>query len=255
MKQIDINCDLGEGFGHYTIGQDDVLLQYISSANIACGFHAGDPNIMNATIKKAKEKGVNVGAHPGFYDLHGFGRRPLHLEADEIKHLMLYQLGAIQALCYAEHVTLTHVKPHGALYNMASTEPYIAKAIALAVKVFDPNLVVYGLADSELIQACIDLNVPYAIEAFIDRTYQDDGTLTPRYLENSSIATIEESVAQALSIIESNEVTTISGSTIRIEADTLCIHGDHQGSVKLAQELQKALTNRGVQIKPLGVQK
>ncbi|KAA0546139.1 LamB/YcsF family protein [Bacillus sp. BGMRC 2118] len=255
MKQIDINCDLGEGFGIYTIGQDDILLHYISSANIACGFHAGDPTIMSRTIKMAKEKGVNVGAHPGFYDLHGFGRRPLQLDADEIKSLMLYQLGAIQALCHAERVPLTHVKPHGALYNMASTEPYIAKAVVEAIKLFDPTLVVYGLAHSELIQACIDVNVPYAIEAFIDRTYQDDGTLTPRYLANSSISTIKESIEQALSIIERNEVTTISGSIIRIEADTLCIHGDHQGSEKLASQLQMALSDKGIQIMPLGVKK
>lgn len=255
MKQIDINCDLGEGYGNFKMGQDDVLLDYISSANIACGFHAGDPNIMNTTIKKAKEKGINVGAHPGFYDLHGFGRRQFHLEADEINNLMLYQMGAIQALCHAQHVPLTHVKPHGALYNMASTEPYIAKAIVDAVKAFDPSLVVYGLAHSELIQACIDNNVPYAIEAFVDRTYQEDGTLTPRYLENSSISSIEASINQALSIIEKNEVTTVTGAVIRIEADTICIHGDHPGSEYLAQELKKALTKRGIYVKPLGVHK
>jgi UPF0271 protein len=255
MKQIDINCDLGEGFGHYTLGQDDVLLGFISSANIACGFHAGDPNIMNETIKKAKQKGVNVGAHPGFYDLYGFGRRPMQLEADEIKNLMLYQLGAILALCNSHHVPLTHVKPHGALYNMAAKEPYVAQAIVEAVKSFDSSLVVYGLANSQLIQACIDSNIPYAIEAFVDRTYQNDGTLTPRHLASSTIHNIEDSIEQALSIVIKKQVTTSTGAVIPLEADTLCIHGDHKGAPQLATALRLELENHGVRIKPLGVHK
>jgi UPF0271 protein len=255
MKQIDINCDLGEGFGHYTIGQDEVLLDYISSANIACGFHAGDPNIMNETIIKAKQKGVNIGAHPGFYDLYGFGRRPFQLEADEIKNLMLYQLGAILALCNSHHVPLTHVKPHGALYNMAAKEPYVAKAIVEAVKLFDSSLIVYGLANSELIQACIDSNIPYAIEAFVDRTYQDDGSLTPRYLESSTIHHVEDSIKQALAIIINKQVTTSTGTIIPLEADTICIHGDHDGAPKLAKTLRLELEKHAVSVKPLGVHK
>ncbi len=255
MKQIDINCDLGEGFGHYSLGQDEELLHYISSANIACGFHAGDPNIMNDVIQKAKQMGVNVGAHPGFYDLYGFGRRPFQLEADEIKNLMLYQLGAILSFCNYHHVPLTHVKPHGALYNMAANEPYVAEAIVGAVKLFDPSLIVYGLANSALIQACVDSNIPYAIEAFIDRTYQDDGTLTPRYLETATIHRVEDSIKQALSIILKREVTTTSGMTIPLEVDTLCIHGDHFGAVNVAAALRKELTKHGVSIKALGVQK
>jgi UPF0271 protein len=255
VKQIDINCDLGEGFGQYSIGQDDELLSYISSANIACGFHAGDPNIMNETIYKAKQKGVSVGAHPGFYDLYGFGRRPFQLKADEIKNLIFYQLGAILAFSNYHHVPLTHVKPHGALYNIAAKEPYVAKAIVEAVKLFDPSLVIYGLANSELIHACIDINVPYAIEAFIDRTYQDDGTLTPRYLESSTLHRIEDSIEQALSIVLKRQVTTISGVTIPLEVDTLCIHGDHKGAVDLAIALRKELAIHGVAIKALGVHK
>ncbi|MFZ3591476.1 LamB/YcsF family protein [Bacillus sp. DJP31] len=253
--QIDINCDLGEGFGHYSLGQDDELLPYISSANIACGFHAGDPNIMNEIIQKAKQKGVHVGAHPGFYDLYGFGRRPLQLEAVEIKNLMLYQLGAILSFCNYHHVPLTHVKPHGALYNMAAKEPYVAQAIVEAVKLFDPSLIVYGLANSELIQACVDSNIPYAIEAFIDRTYQDDGTLTPRYLDSSMIHQVDDIIQQALSIVLKREVTTISGMTIPLEVDTLCIHGDHKGAVDVAAAIRKELTKHGVTIKALGVHK
>lgn len=255
MIQIDVNCDLGEGFGPYSLGQDDELLRYISSANIACGFHSGDPNIMNRTILKAKQQSVNVGAHPGFNDIYGFGRRNFQMEADEIKNLMLYQLGAILSFCNYHHVPLTHVKPHGALYNMAAKEPYMAKAIVEAVKQFDPSLIVYGLANSELIHACVESDIPYAIEAFIDRTYQDDGTLTPRYLDNAVIHSVEDTIKQAVSIVLKKEVTSISGKVIPLEADTLCIHGDHKESAEVAATLQKELTSHGVTIKPLGVRK
>ncbi|MBM7662401.1 UPF0271 protein [Bacillus mesophilus] len=255
MKQIDINCDLGEGFGLYKMGQDDELLSYISSANIACGFHAGDPNIMNDTILLAKQKGVSVGAHPAFNDLYGFGRRPFQLSADEIKNLMLYQLGAIKAFCLAHEVPLVHVKPHGALYNIAAKEPYVAHAIVEAVKRFDPALIIYGLANSELIHACIEANVPYAIEAFIDRTYQDDGSLTPRQMEGSTLHSIEESIEQALSIVLKQEVTTVTGLTIPLEVDTLCIHGDHDGAADLAIALRNELTKHKVLVKSLEVKK
>ncbi|WP_246943784.1 5-oxoprolinase subunit PxpA [Bacillus pinisoli] len=253
MKQIDINCDLGEGFGLYTIGQDEELLSYISSANIACGFHAGDPHIMNKTVAFAKQKGVSVGAHPGFYDLHGFGRRPFHLSADEIIDIMLYQLGALKAFCTKHEVPLVHVKPHGALYNIAAKEPYVAKAIVSAVKQFDPTLIVYGLANSELIQACVEENIPYAIEAFIDRTYQDDGSLTPRQLEGSTLHSIDECIQQALSIVLKQKVTTITGNSIPLEVDTLCIHGDHQGSVDLARALREELATHNVIVRSLEV--
>jgi 5-oxoprolinase (ATP-hydrolysing) subunit A len=252
MLTIDINCDLGEGFGLYKIGEDDELLSFISSANIACGFHAGDPMIMDATIKKAKQKGVKVGAHPGFFDLYGFGRRPFNVDANEVKNLILYQLGAIQAFCQYHRIELNHVKPHGALYNMAAKEPYIARAIVEATKSFNPSLIIYGLANSELIQASIDLNMPFAIEAFVDRTYQEDGTLTPRHLPSSTIHNIDESVKQALSIILHKKVTTPSGTSISLEADTLCIHGDHQNSVELASALRKEILERGIVIKGLG---
>ncbi|WP_456277388.1 LamB/YcsF family protein [Bacillus sp. AK128] len=255
MKQIDINCDMAEGFGHYTIGNDEGLLQYVSSANIACGFHAGDPNIMNETVYLAKQKGVSIGAHPGFYDLHGFGRRPFQLSADEIKNLMLYQLGAIKSFCTYHQVPLVHVKPHGALYNIAAKEPYVAKAIVQAVKQFDPALIIYGLANSELIQACVEYNMPYAIEAFIDRTYQEDGSLTPRQIEGSTLHSIEESIEQALSIVLKQQVTTLNGTIIPLEVDTLCIHGDHQGAIDLAIALREELAKQGVIVKSLEVQK
>ncbi|MFD1735106.1 5-oxoprolinase subunit PxpA [Bacillus salitolerans] len=254
MITIDINCDLGEGFGLYKMGQDDELLSFISSANIACGFHAGDPMIMNATIKKAKKKRVKIGAHPGFDDLHGFGRREMKVDIDEVKSLMFYQLGAIKAFCDYHQVPLNHMKPHGALYNMAATDPSIARAIVEATKSFHSSLIIYGLANSELIQACIDLNMPYAIEAFVDRTYQEDGTLTPRSLPFATIHSIEESVNQALSIIIHKKVKTASGKMIPLEADTFCIHGDHENSVELASALRKTLIDHDIIIRGLGEQ-
>ncbi|TKD70521.1 LamB/YcsF family protein [Pseudalkalibacillus hwajinpoensis] len=249
---IDLNSDLGESFGTYVIGQDEHVLELVSSANVACGFHAGDPHIMNKTVKWAKEHHVGVGAHPGFPDLMGFGRRNLNVTPEDAYTLVLYQIGALHGFCSAHDVRLQHVKPHGALYNMASKDPELANAIAQAVKDFDPELILFGLANSELIRAAQDAALPYASEVFADRTYQPDGTLTPRVEKNAMIRDEQTAIDQVISMVKQGKVTAVDGSIIDIEADTVCVHGDEPSALAFIKALRKRFLEENILMERIG---
>lgn len=249
MKTIDLNCDLGESFGAYKIGNDEQILSFISSANIACGFHAGDPYVMNQTVGLAKKFNVAVGAHPGFQDLVGFGRRVMSISPHDVYNLILYQIGALAAFCQAHDVQLTHVKPHGALYNMAAVDTSLAEAIAKAVLAFDSSLALYGLAGSKLIEAGEKYGLKTVSEVFADRTYQTDGTLTPRTEPNAVIHDSYKAIKQVLQMVKEQTVQTVCGETIPIKADSICVHGDNSHALQFVQELRHALNLEGITIK------
>ena len=231
--KIDLNCDLGENSGN-----DAAIMPHITSANIACGFHAGDANVMRVTVRLAKQYGVNIGAHPGWQDLEGFGRREMQLPADEVESLVLYQIGALAAIVKAEGTALTHVKPHGALYNQAAKDVQLAEAIARAVKKFDGSLILVGLAGSALCVAARAAGIPTAAEGFPDRAYLPDGTLMPRSQPGAVIESPEEVAANALKLIGDK----------KISVDTLCLHGDNIHAAENAKLLRKTLLKSGVEI-------
>ncbi|AIR91699.1 LamB/YcsF family protein [Pseudomonas cremoricolorata] len=249
MPELDFNSDLGEGFGAYRMGDDDAVLAQITSANIACGFHAGDPRIMRHTVAAALKNAVAVGAHPSFPDLQGFGRRNMTLSADEAYACVLYQVGALQAFVTAQGGRLQHVKPHGALYNQAAADPVLARAICEAVRDLDPQLYLYGLANSELTHAAQALGLAVRHEVFADRTYQADGTLTPRSQAGAMITDADQAVAQVLGMLREGHVVAVDGSTVPVQADTLCIHGDQPGAAAFAQAIRQALTREGVSVR------
>lgn len=250
MFKLDMNSDLGESFGRYSLGNDAALLPFITSANIACGFHAGDPATMRATVARAAALNVAIGAHPGLPDLQGFGRRAIHISADEAYETVLYQVGALQGFTTAVGVPLCHVKPHGALYNMAATDGTLAMAICQAVKDCNPKLVLFGLAGSTLISAAQSLGLTVAQEVFADRTYQQDGTLTPRQQPGAMITDIDQSIAQVLSIVREGYATSLQGTKVAMKADTLCIHGDQPGAVDFAQAIRAALARECIDVIP-----
>nr|WP_318539721.1 5-oxoprolinase subunit PxpA [Terribacillus saccharophilus] len=254
MKTIDLNSDLGESFGAYTIGNDQEVLKYISSANIACGFHAGDHNVMLETVKTAAELGVGIGAHPGFPDLAGFGRREMKLSPKEIYNLVVYQVGAIQGAAKACGTYVQHVKPHGALYNMASKDSAIAEAIATAVHAVDSKLVLFGLAGSELVRAGEKVGLSVAQEVFSDRTYQADGTLTPRSQANAMIHDVKVAVDRVIRMIKEGKVTAVDGTDINIQADTICVHGDEPEALQFVQQLRERLQAEQITVQNFGVE-
>ncbi|WP_316798460.1 5-oxoprolinase subunit PxpA [Pedobacter frigidisoli] len=249
IKTVDLNCDLGEAFGNYPMPNDSLLMDYISSANIACGFHAGDAHVMEETIKLAIARKVAIGAHPGFPDLQGFGRREIKCSPREVYQITLYQIGALYAFVKAAGARLNHVKPHGALYNMAVREYALAEAIASAVKDFDEHLIVYGLAGSELINAARNAGLKTASEVFADRTYQDDGSLTPRSEPNSVIKDDHLAMGQVLQMVNERQVDTTSGKTISLLAETICLHGDGLHAVDFAREISASLQAENIIIK------
>ncbi|WP_347551663.1 5-oxoprolinase subunit PxpA [Pseudalkalibacillus hwajinpoensis] len=253
MKSVDLNSDLGESFGAYTIGNDENVLEFISSANIACGYHAGDHNVMMRTIELANSLGVGIGAHPGFPDLGGFGRRDMKMTADEVFNLVAYQVGAIQGVANVHQARVAHVKPHGALYNSAAKTPAIARAIASAVYAVNPELVLYGLAGSELIRAGRDVGLTVAQEVFADRTYQPDGTLTPRSEQNAMIHDADIAVGRVIRMVNEQQVTAVNGEDIAIQADTICVHGDEPEALRLVQQLRAQLVAEGIKIQRVGV--
>ncbi len=248
---IDLNCDLGESFGAYKIGKDEEVLSFISSANVACGFHAGDPHVINQTVQLAKKYSVAIGAHPGFQDLVGFGRRTMTVSPKDVYDLVLYQIGALAAFCKAHEVKLSHVKPHGALYNMAAVDTNLAEAIAKAVRIFDPTLSLYGLAGSKLIEVGEKYDLHTVSEVFADRTYQPDGTLTPRTQEGAVIHDSNVAIKQVLQMVKEQTVYTTTGEIIPIKADSICVHGDNDHALQFVQELRQALTNEGITIKAI----
>ncbi len=246
--RIDLNCDMGESFGAWRLGDDAALLAHVTSANIACGYHAGDPATMQRTVALAREAGVAIGAHVSLPDLQGFGRREMRISPAEAFAMTLYQVGALHAFAQAAGARLAHVKPHGALYNMAARDPALADAIAAAVRGFDPRLLLVGLAGSELPRAGVRAGLRVAHEAFPDRRYAADGTLVPRQAPDAVIDEPAAAVAQALRMVLQGDVATREGSVHALHADTLCVHGDHAGAVALARALRHALAGAGVTV-------
>lgn len=246
---VDLNCDMGEGFGRYTLGADADLLNWVTSANIACGLHAGDPLVMQKVVERALEKGVAIGAHPGFPDLQGFGRREMALTPEEVEAFLLYQLGALWAFARAVGADLTHVKPHGALYNQAARDPSIARAIARGMVRFGQPLILVGLAGSELIRAGLEMGLPVASEGFPDRGYREDGSLKPRREPGAVLESIEAVCKQALALVQQG--VRVGGKWVRV--DTLCIHGDHPQAVTFAQMVRQTLEAEGVRVSTLPV--
>lgn len=241
MGKVDLNCDLGESFGAYTIGNDSEILKYITSANVACGFHASDPMVMAETVKMCKEKGVNIGAHPGFPDLVGFGRRQMKISPAEAKADVMYQIGALNAFCTAQGVKLHHVKPHGALYNMAGKDYELAKAICQGTMELDDSLLIYVLAGSQMQKAAEDLGLKVVREVFADRGYMPDGSLVPRGQEGAMITDEEEAMARVLRMVNEHKVTAVDGTDIDICPDTICLHGDSPKALLFAEKLHNAL--------------
>jgi len=249
---VDLNADLGEGFGAYTVGDDAAVLAFVTSANVACGFHGGDPRVMDRTVALAVRRAVAVGAHPGHFDLRGFGRRPIPAEPDEIEADVLYQVGALAAFASAHGTRLAHVKPHGALYNQAAADPGIARAIARGVARADRTLVLVGLAGSgPMREAAAAEGLRFAAEAFADRRYEADGTLRSRRLRDAVLTDPDAVAAQALAIVRDGRATAADGSTVTLRADTLCIHGDAPNAGALAEAVRGALAHAGIDVRPL----
>jgi UPF0271 protein len=246
---IDLNCDMGESFGAWRMGCDEELMNYVSSVNIACGFHAGDPSTIRRTVELAIRKKVAIGAHPSFPDLQGFGRREMKLSEQEIFDIVLYQVAALKGICEALGGRLHHVKPHGALYNQASKSPTIAKAIADAVKTIDSTLLLYGLSGSFLITEAKKIGLRTVSEVFADRTYQSDGTLTPRSLKNALIEDTVEATKQVIQMVKTQTVTARDGKVIPIEAETICIHGDSEKAIDFAITISSELRKNNIHIK------
>ncbi|HAC19352.1 MAG TPA: LamB/YcsF family protein [Dehalococcoidia bacterium] len=249
-NKIDFNCDMGESFGMYKMGLDEEVIKHITSANIACGFHAGDPNWMRTTVKLAEEHGVAIGAHPSFPDLSGFGRRAMNASALEVKNDVIYQMGALQAFTGAKR--LQHVKPHGAMYNMAVDDQDLATAICEALLEVDSDIVLLALAGSQWISVAEDLGLRVGREIFADRALNTDGTLVSRSKEGSVIHDIQEVVDRSLRMVTEGKAVAISGEVIDVEADSLCLHGDTPGAVDMAQALKQALVAEDVEVTPLG---
>lgn len=243
--RVDLNCDMGESFGAYTIGADEQVMALITSANVACGFHGGDPQVMRRTVQMAKAHDVAVGAHPGFHDLVGFGRRPLQASPDEIYGDVLYQIGALAAFCRAERVDLHHVKPHGALYNMANRDPAMASAIARAVSHFDRNLLLYTLPHSALQRAGEEAGLRVACEVFADRAYRADGSLVPRSEPGAVLADEKAAAQQVQRMVLEGRVQAITGEEVAVQADTICVHGDNPHAIAFVRRLRTDLTAVG----------
>lgn len=246
---MDLNCDMGESFGAYKLGADEEMLNYVTSANIACGFHAGDPATMRKTVRLALEKGVGIGAHPGLPDLIGFGRRELDISPREAYEMVVYQIGALEGFVRSEGGVMRHVKAHGALYNMAARKRELADAIAEAVYKVNPELVLFGLAGSELIAAGKKLGLRTASEVFADRTYQRDGSLTPRHLPDSLITDDDRAVQQVIRMVTEGKVMTQQNVDIDIQAQTICIHGDGPHALLFARKIAQSLTEAGISLR------
>lgn len=249
---MDINCDMGESFGVYNIGRDEEILDYITSANIACGFHAGDQSTIRKTVKMALEKDVGIGAHPGFPDLNGFGRRYIALSPEEIYELVIYQVGALQGFVKAEGAKMQHVKAHGALYNLAVKDKRAAESIAKAVYDLDPELVLFGLAGGELVKAGERFGLRTASEVFADRTYQEDGSLTSRREKDALILDQETASSQVVQMVKNGIVRSQQGTDVSIKADTVCIHGDGANALEFAQHINQKLANETISISKIG---
>jgi 5-oxoprolinase (ATP-hydrolysing) subunit A len=249
--RIDLNADMGEGFGVWRMGHDEELLGIVTSANVACGFHAGDATIMRELSALAKERGVALGAHPGFDDRWGFGRRAISMNARDLEYMVAYQIGALQALAAYSGAPPRHVKPHGALYNMAAKDADYARAIASAVATVDARLILVGLPESEMQKAADAAGLAYAREGFCDRLYRDDGSLTPRSQKGAVFDDPEAAARQAVRFAREGEVVTGTGARLKLDVDTLCVHGDEPGAIAVARAVRRALEDAGVELRAL----
>lgn len=254
MPYIDLNTDTGEGFGRWVLGDDDLLLSYVTSANIACGLHAGDPVVMDRLSRSCAEKGVSIGAHPGFPDLQGFGRREIRMTPSEIESFIVYQVGAIKAFACSLGKPLTHVKPHGSLYNMAASDEEVALAVARGVaRCVNPGeeLILVGLAGSLSLHAASKLGLPHASEAFCDRAYNSDGSLMNRHKPGAVLQDPSEIAERAVSMVTQGSLVSADGKLLTLKADTLCIHGDTPGAANIARTVRESLEKAGVGVLPL----
>jgi len=250
--QIDINCDMGESFGEYSIGNDEEVIKHISSANVACGFHGGDPLVMRQTIRLAKSNNVAVGAHPGFPDLLGFGRRNMNLTREEARNYVTYQVGALRAFCEAEDVQLQHVKPHGALYNMAADNPDLARAIIESVKDFHPEPILMVLANSKMQKIAEEAGLKIAKEAFADRAYNTDGTLVSRKVPGAVISDVHQINDRVVKIVKESKTFSVDNKIVDLgKVETICVHGDNPEAAKIASSMGMALKTQGIIVRPI----
>jgi UPF0271 protein len=247
---IDLNADLGEGFGQSRAVEDEALLELVSSANVACGFHAGDATTMRDTVRAAKLRGVTIGAHPSYPDIPGFGRRELGLSPGEIERHVEYQIRALRDVCGAERARLSYVKPHGALYNRAARDPEAAKAIVAAIRKVAPSLTLLGLAGSEMVRAAERAGIPFASEAFVDRAYKPGGTLVPRDEEGAVMHDVKSAVQRAVMLVKGQTITADDGSELHISAQSLCVHGDNPDAASILRALNARLKESRVSIAP-----
>ncbi|MDQ8031013.1 MAG: 5-oxoprolinase subunit PxpA [Bordetella sp.] len=252
---LDLNCDMGESYGAWQMGNDTAILPFVSSANIACGFHGGDPGTMRRTVAAALEHGVAIGAHPSLPDLAGFGRRNMAISPQEAYDLVVYQVGALAGVAASQGTRLHHVKAHGALYNMAAKDGALARAICTAVRDVDADLVLYGLAGSQWVAAAQGAGLQLAQEVFGDRSYQDDGSLTPRTQPGAMITDVDLAVAQVLQMVRERAVTAQSGKSVALAPDTLCLHGDQPDALAFASAIRQALEAAGIAIAAPGKQR
>lgn len=251
MYYVDLNSDLGESFGNYSLGMDEEILKYVSSANVACGWHAGDAMVMAKTVALAKENGVAVGAHPGFPDLMGFGRRNMAVTPEEAKAYTKYQLGALMAFTESCGMKIQHLKAHGALYNMAAVDENLAIAICEGVYEVNKNIILMGLAGSKMITAAQKVGLRAASEVFADRAYNDDGTLVSRKMEGSMIKDKDLAISRTVRMVKEGKVTTITGKDIDIKADSVCVHGDNPKALEFVKNIRETLEREGITIKNL----
>jgi 5-oxoprolinase (ATP-hydrolysing) subunit A len=251
MLSIDVNCDMGESYGAWTVGKDALLMDYVSSVNIACGFHAGDPSVMHKTLAMAAEKKLNIGAHPGFPDLQGFGRRQMDLTLQEVYDIIVYQISALSGFARVHGASLRHVKPHGALYNIAAVQPELAASVAQAVYDVDKRLILVGLSGSFLIREASRIGLQTASEVFADRTYQPNGTLTPRSSPGAMIENPHDAAEQVLHMVLNQAVIALSGEKVPVKAETVCVHGDGNHALEIAKYIVELLKQNHVAVKPL----
>ncbi|WP_070000174.1 LamB/YcsF family protein [Cellulosilyticum sp. I15G10I2] len=251
MYKVDLNCDLGESFGNYTIGLDEEVIRYVSSVNIACGWHAGDPLVMDQTIANAKREGVAVGAHPGFLDLMGFGRRNMSISRQEASAYTAYQLGAFWAFTKKHEMTISHVKPHGALYNMAAKDIELARGICEAIYQFDRHIILLGLAGSKMIEAAREIGLKTAEEVFADRAYEEDGSLVARTKPGAVIEDTEIAIERVIKMVKTGKVTAINGKEIDIACHSICVHGDNKHAVDFVKAIREKLTQENITIAPI----
>lgn len=251
MYRVDLNSDLGESFGRYTLGSDDKIIPLITSANVACGYHASDPVVMEKTIASVKKAGIHAGAHPGFPDLMGFGRRNMNVTPSEAKAYTLYQLGALYGFCQSQGISMQHVKPHGAMYNMAAKDYTLSKAICEAIYEFDKNLIVLALSGGELARAAKDMGMRTAQEVFADRAYEEDGTLVDRRKEGAMITDEKTAISRVVRMVKEKKVMAITGKDIPIEADSICVHGDGAKALAFVEQIRRTLSEEGIEICPI----